>query len=192
MKVERIKSYPCTKCMIKDGDSILSMEYGCNNAIYWNLDNPTKELDYDDAFELDFNIKKEDRKVYKLFEHFYSNLKRANSQEEELDSNELRLYSEEVEEIVANYVTIRKDKGIIRLNFFTQKPIEGYKKDFGSTMHIPIKISTSSNLYFPASLMYDDLLHLDDIMGYKDLSKVYIPKTKTYSYNNKKNKGSEE
>ena len=189
MKIERIKSCLGTKCMIRNGDSILSMEYGCNNAIYWNLDNPTKELDYDDAFELDFDIKKEDRKIYNLFEHFYSNLKKANNQEEQLNNNELKMYSEEVDLQVANYVIIKKDNDVIKLNFFTQKPIDGYKKDFGSTMHIPIKIDSSSNMYFPATLMFDDLLHLDDIIDYSEYSKIYIPKQKTLSYKNKNNEG---
>ena len=72
MKVKKIESYPSTKCMIEDGESILTIEYGYNNDLYWNLDNPNKELDYDKEFELDFNVNKKDRKIYNLFSIIYS------------------------------------------------------------------------------------------------------------------------
>lgn len=76
-------------------------------------------------------------------------------------------YSDETSRKVSNFLTIKKEKDIFRIDFYIQPHIDGYDKDFHSIGYIPVRFRNSGSTYDPFNAlfmkMYHALKEVDDV-----------------------------
>lgn len=174
---------------VEENDKYLCFTFGGNGDLYWSIRNPGNSgREYSSDI---LNITKENYKLYHLFEMLFNDIENINifDDGEELSEERKNLfteynyanynelynkedgvitwYSDEVAREVANYLKIYKEDDLFRVEFNTQKPIEGYDRDFHSSSYIPIRFRNSGSRYFPFNCvfmrMYNNMKNLDDV-----------------------------
>lgn len=83
------------------------------------------------------------------------------------DNRTITWYSDETAHEVANFLKIKQEEDIFKLEFYTQPYIEGYDKDFHSDDYISIRFRNSGSSYAPFNSifmrMYNNMSEIDDI-----------------------------
>ena len=175
MKIKNEESFHGTKCILEDGENVLTIVTGCDRDLYWSMDKLSDDIEYDKEFELGMNIPKEKEEVYGVFDRLYGSIieDMNKSRKDKIeDGDEIVIYSQEVSPIVGNYLLMKKEPELIKLSFNTQLPRPGYDKDLGSSTHIPIRFMYSRNMYSKFEYSYVELI--DVIEKEKALEKKKI------------------
>lgn len=80
------------------------------------------------------------------------------------ENNTITWHSDETAHEVSNVLKIKKYNDLFKLNFFVQPYIEGYDRDFNSSIYIPIRFSNSGSFYQPFNnifmRMYNDMKNI--------------------------------
>lgn len=167
--------------LLTEDKNSLSFFFGRNLDLYisiWRKEKKYGEYNYDS-----FTITKENYEVYSLFEQLFYDIENINIFGEEdrkerlyrfsnynklYDNNNkvITWYSDETNPKVANYLNISREKETFKLEFHTQKYVEGYDRDSNSNWHIPIRFRNSGSRYDPFNVvfmrMYNNLANVED------------------------------
>lgn len=103
----------------------------------------------------------EDKKGYRL--HNWSNYNTLF----DADSKTITWYSDETSSKVSNFLKIKKEGDLFKVEFYIQPYIRGYDEDFYSSGYIPIRFRNSGSSYEPFNLvfmrMYNSMQEVDDV-----------------------------
>ena len=162
-------------------EKYLSFFFGGNLDLYisiWRKKISSEDYNYDS-----FTITKENYEVFSLFKQLFYDIENINIFGEEdrkerlyrfsnydklYDNNNkvITWYSDETNPKVANYLNISREKETFKLEFHTQKYVEGYDRDSNSCWHIPIRFRNSGSRYDPFNVifmrMYNNLINVED------------------------------
>lgn len=158
--------------ILDDGNNILKISKNIAGDLFWELDNPGDDFEYDKEFTLSMGIDKwVDEELYNAFDELFHDVARFSFTGEELSpieivkertmyrynnisnynelyyGGDITWYSDEVDRKVANHVTLERNNNCIYLTFHTGVPREDIGKDIGSNRHIPIKFGQCNSRY---------------------------------------------
>lgn len=107
------------------------------------------------------NMIERNKGYYRLFNHsHYNDLF-------DKDNKTITWYSDESSYEVANYLKIKKEEEIFKLEFNIQPHIDGYDRDFHTLYTIPIRFRNSGSRYNPFNMifmkMYNNMNELEDV-----------------------------
>ena len=165
---------------LEDNNKIVKFIYGGNLDLYWVLYNKNN-----DGYN-SFTITRENYGVYRLFENLFEDIECCNIYDDESLNNWQRVYnkstynnlynkenrtitwySDETAKDVANYLVIKKEEDIFKLDFYIQTCVDDYDEDFHFDGYIPIRFRNSGSAYDPFNIifmkMYGNLKYVDDI-----------------------------
>ena len=161
MKVVKEKTEFGTNIIFDEENKFLKINYGGNLDLYWSIYH--KDLNKEKSSN-EFIITKENYKLYELFEKLYDDIENINLYDDDSlfniekeeqkkyrlynksnynklfdkDKKTITWYSDETSHKVANYLKIKKEDEMYRIDFFTQPQINGYDRDFYSDYYISI------------------------------------------------------
>lgn len=78
MKISKYESIAGKRVLLNEGKNTLIISNGCTKDLYWYMDCPTNELDYDKEFSLSMDITKENIALYDAFNELYTDIERIN------------------------------------------------------------------------------------------------------------------
>lgn len=184
---------------LKEGNDRLEIHFARNLDLYWVSNSISHE----------HTITKENYYLYNLFEQLYKDIETINLFNDETypleedkvyfrkydrsNYNELfnkkektiTWYSDETNEKVANYLTIKKLKDSFKITFKTQEHIDGYDRDYHNKYSIPVRFRNSGSRYDPFNCifmrMYQNMEWLDDVLD--EGHQIHIDE---YLYNQKR------
>lgn len=190
MKIIKEENDFGTIIFLNDKDRYLKISFGGNLDLYWSFYNPNNNNQSNQ-----FIITKENYGIYRLFEKLFYDIENINIFDKldiedyfidkEKEKNKYRdfnlsnynelfnsntktitWYSDETAHEVANFLTIKQEKDIFRIEFHTQPYIKGYDEDFHSENYIPIRFRNSGSSYDPFNYifmrMYNNMKNIDD------------------------------
>lgn len=187
MRIKKNQTYFGPEVLLMDGENQLSFSYGCNNDMYWSMDNPKIPLVYGGRPGLSMDVSKDDKEIYDVFDKLFQDIIDINFYDSHLSRAEIdktrmcyrvNNYSHYNELLSEDNKTITcySEEGMA---YDAGKPVEPsftnyvqiireedsfhieFVGGFGnscSSQHISIKISGKHSRYNPFNLLFERMV----------------------------------